>query len=97
MKGGFQICFQNLNRTTFEPLFGKKSIENWKNPVSTFFGPKGGQMMFDLNFETRYEILSSFPDYMTPFCKNYQFLNFWSLHVIEKFQMARAINFFPRI
>ena len=25
----FQIWSQNLNRITFDPLFGKKTVENW--------------------------------------------------------------------
>ena len=42
MPRGFQMWPQNLNRTTFEPLFGPKTIENWKNPVFDRFWPKRG-------------------------------------------------------
>ena len=72
----FQIWSQNLNRTTFDHLFGQEMVENWENPVFDRFWPKMGQMLSDFNFETRYEILSSFLAYMTHFCYNNQILNF---------------------
>ena len=49
-------------------------------------------MLFDLNYETRFEILSSFSVYVTPFflkLSNFQFL---IPIVILKFQMASAVN-----
>ena len=41
--------------------------------------PKWGQMLFDLNSETKFEILSSFAHFMTPFAKFLKFEFFGSL------------------
>ena len=67
MTKGFHIWSQNLNRTAIDPLFGQKTVKNEVLPVFTVFGQKGG-LLFDLNFRTRFELLSSFSLYMTPFC-----------------------------
>ena len=43
MTRGFQIWSQNLNRTTFDPLFGPEMAENGQNPVFDYFVPFLGQ------------------------------------------------------
>ena len=69
---------ENWQNFVFD-LFGQKEVKCWakevkkrsktdKIPFSAVYWPKRGQMLFDFNFETTYEILSSFPAYMTPFC-----------------------------
>ena len=62
MTRGFQIWFKiQIEQLLIKSLFGQKTIENWQNPVfGCFFWPKRGQMLLDFNFETRFEILSSF-------------------------------------
>ena len=47
-------------------------------------------MLFDLNFESRFEILSSFAAYV----KILKIWFFWSSIVISKFEMASAVIFF---
>ena len=67
MATGIPIWSQNLNRTTFDPLFDQK---NDRKLEFASFGPlfaKRGQMLFDLNFETMFEILSSFAAYLIRF------------------------------
>ena len=60
---GFLTLPQNSNKITFDALFGpKKTIKIcYIGYFATFwvFGQKGGQILFDLNFETRFGILSS--------------------------------------
>ena len=57
----FQIWPQNLNRITFYPLFGHKSVENmdiFKNPYfRQFFGQQRGQILSDLNSTAKFGIL----------------------------------------
>ena len=67
MKRGFQIWPQISNWISFHPFFGQKNVENSdifkfpiKNLFSTVFFQKKGQMLTDLNYEARFEILSSF-------------------------------------
>ena len=65
---GSHIWSQKLNRTSFDHLLGQKTVENGIFPVfDSFFGQKGVQMLFDLNFETIFEIPSAFPVYKTNF------------------------------
>ena len=70
MMRGLQIWPQNSNRIPFDPPFGKKNCQNWQDTrfsqFSTVFGQKGGQMLFDLNFEARFGILSSFSICLDP-------------------------------
>ena len=60
----FQIWHQNSNRITFTPPFGQKTVETGKISdlanFRRFFDQQVVQMLFDLNFETRFGILSSF-------------------------------------
>ena len=46
------------------PFLSKKTVENWQMPdladFDSFFLPKGGWMVSDLNYEARFGILSSF-------------------------------------
>ena len=67
MRRGFHIWSQNLNQTSFDPLLDKKTVETGFFQFSIIFGQKGVQMLFDLNFENIFEILPSFPVYMTHF------------------------------
>ena len=84
MTRGFEIWSQNLNQQHFNPFLAKNG-KNWQNPIfDRVLAKKGVQMPFDLNFETRFEILSSFPVYLTPFCENLQIVNFWSPIVMLK-------------
>ena len=58
---GFQIWCQNWNRKTFDPLFDQKT-RKWQNTqygkfLTVFFGSKGCQMLFDVNFEDKFGIL----------------------------------------
>ena len=68
MTRGFQIWSRNLNRTKFDPLFGQKRSKIGKIQFLAVYLPKEGGQLFDSNYETRFEILSSFAAYMTPFC-----------------------------
>ena len=56
-----------LKSNTFDPLFGKELSEMGKIPdfayFRQFFGQKVGQMFFDLHFEARFGIFSSFRMY----------------------------------
>ena len=67
MMRGFQICPPNWHQITFDALLGKKTVENMIYWVfcqfSSFLGQKGVKMLFDLNFETRFGILSSNDQY----------------------------------
>ena len=56
--------------------------KTWKNIFRTLFGQKGGQLLFYLNFEARFEIFSSFATYMIIFLKIHKF--FWVPMVIKK-------------
>ena len=60
----FRIWPWNLNRITFDPLFGQKTVKNRPNldfpQFWPFFGQKGGQMLSDSNFKARFGILASF-------------------------------------
>ena len=60
----FQIWSQSSNRITFDPLWPKKRSKTAKIDFllnSDFFWPKKqSRMLSDLNFETRFGILSSF-------------------------------------
>ena len=60
----FQIWLQNSNRIIFDPPFGQKLLKTGKvhalDNFRQFLGQNVGQIEFDLNFETRFEILSSF-------------------------------------
>ena len=44
-----QLWFQNSNWIAFDPLYGKKNVENGRNrvfcPFSAVFWPKRGQML----------------------------------------------------
>ena len=51
-------------------------------------------MLFNLNSEPTFEILSSFAAYMTNFIKILKVSIFGSPIVIAKFQLARAVKFF---
>ena len=77
MTSWFQIWSQNLNRTTFYPFLAKKKrSKTGKIQFPAVFWPKRGQMLFDLNSEPRFEILSSFAAY-DPFLlklSNFDFL-----------------------
>ena len=52
MMRGFQISPQNSNQITFDPLFGEKNLFDQKE--GQMLGQKGGEMLFDLNFEARF-------------------------------------------
>ena len=82
----FQIWSQNLDRTTFRPLLGQKTVENWQYPVfdhfwATFW-PKMGWNVVRFKLETAFGILSSFAAYMTHFCLKTQISIFWFAIVI---------------
>ena len=62
-------------------------VENWIWQFATVFCQKAGQILFDLNFETRFQIILSFAAYIAAFCWNSQILIFGSPIVISKFQM----------
>ena len=78
----FQICSQNFNRIAFDPPFGWKKLRktseigNIASFQSFFFLPKGGQMLSDLNSETRLGILSSFRIFLAPMCNDLHILIF---------------------
>ena len=66
----FHIWSQNLNPTSFDPIFGPKTVKNRNLSVfDSFCVQKGGQMLFDIIFAIRFKILSSFPVYITRFVK----------------------------
>ena len=54
---------QLASQTFFRP-----DLLDWSWPIFDRFLPKGGQMLFDVNSEPRFEILSSFAAYIIPFC-----------------------------
>ena len=62
----FQTWTQNSNTITFVPLLAKKNFQKLVRysikPIldSLFFYQKVGQVLFDLNFETIFGIISSF-------------------------------------
>ena len=65
---GFHIWSQNLNRIAI----GQKMVENgisieYFSQFRSILAKRGSHVV-RLNFETRFEILSIFPVYMTPFC-----------------------------
>ena len=78
---GSQIWSQNSNRITFDPLFDPKKTQNLaKYPCSIFstvFCPKGRHMLFDLNFEAKFEILSAFCISNVPACYDFHFFDFF--------------------
>ena len=52
------------------PLFGQqKTVKIAKSCILLFF-PKRCQILSDLNRETRFRILSSYPNCLTPICKD---------------------------
>ena len=51
-----------------------QTVKTGKIHFSTIFGQKGCQILFSLNSEPRFEILSSFATYMTHYCCNSQIL-----------------------
>lgn len=77
---GFQICHQNSNRITFAPHFDQKPVKNlqntWFSKFSTMFWPEKGQMLFNLNFEARFGILSSF-SISENLINRFHIWNFW--------------------
>ena len=84
----FQIWLRNLNLTTFDPPFRLKNGRKRGNPVFERFLPKGGKIfniqIFNLNFQARFEILSSFVTYLTPFFLKFSNFDFWVPIVISK-------------
>ena len=92
MTGGFQICNQNLNRTTFDSLFGQEMDKNWQNLALAnfwpFFGQKQRQVSSDWKFETRFGTLWSFAH---PFLLVFSNFDFLSTVIISKFQMELAV------
>ena len=62
----------NLNRTTFHPIFGQKVAKNGRKldiaSFRLFSGQEGDKMLSDLDFETRFRILSSHAAFITLFC-----------------------------
>ena len=71
----------NSNRVSFDPLLAKNKLsKTGKIPdlanFRQFFGQKVGQMLLNLNFKTRFEILSSFSISWAPFClfSHFEFL-----------------------
>ena len=62
-----------------------------------FFCHKGGQMLFDLNFDARFGILSSFSIYQEPICYHFHVLNFLSTYVIIGTKMQAAPQFLEKM
>ena len=95
MTKGFQIWAQNLNRSTFAPLLPKRRSETGRCQFLTvLFLPERGQVLFDVNFETKFESSSSFAAYMTPFRQRSEISFFLVPVIISKFLIAPAVNFF---
>ena len=65
------------------PFLGKKLSKTVFPRFRPFFSRKG-QMLFDLNFEARFEIFLSFATYMTPFFLKFSNFDFWVPIVILK-------------
>ena len=61
----FQIWLQCLNQRSC-PHFWSKNDQKLDFASFCQIGQKGGQILFNLIFETRFEILSSFAAYKTP-------------------------------
>ena len=67
MKEDFESGLKNKIEqylTLFWQKYGQKLA---KSTFCLYFGQKERQILSDLNFEARFEILSSFATYMTPF------------------------------
>ena len=77
---GFQIWPNNSNWITFDPPFGQN--KHWKCvtldmlPILTVLGQNGGQILFDLNFEAKFGILSSFSIFNDPIWCDFHILIF---------------------
>ena len=95
---GFQICSQNSNRITFDPLSGKKKLENWVTQYlvnfRVFFGQKGDQMSCDLNVEVRFGILPSFYTLYASNCNYFHICMFWPTMTFSKFCKSHVRSFF---
>ena len=60
----FQIWPQNSNQMTFDPLLAQHLTPPFD--PTYFLGQKEGQMSFDLNFEAKFGILTSFSIFWNP-------------------------------
>ena len=76
MVKGFQISSHDLTRITFNPPFGQK-LSKWLTRDFCQFLSKSGQMLSDLNSETRFEIFLSFHNFLNLICEDFHILIFW--------------------
>ena len=63
-------------------------------PTFDSFWPKRGQMLFDLNFDAIFGVLSSFSTFYHTICCNFHILNFWPpcYFLIKNAGRARIFN-----
>ena len=98
---GFQIWYQNTNRITFDPHVGRKKSKIGKIPdlanFRQFFCHKEGEMLFDLNFDAIFGILSSFSIYNDSICYHFHVLNFFATNVIIASKMPAGPPFFEKM
>ena len=66
----------NLYQIILDPFWQKKTGKLLDFAILTIFGQNWGQMLSDLNSETRFGILSLFHNFLTPICKDLHILIF---------------------
>ena len=94
MTRGFQIWSQKLNKKYLNPFLAKKRSKTGKVPFSTDFLAKRGSNAVRFKFWDQIWnplVISSLYD---TFLLKLSYFEFLSPIVIEKLQMARAVNFF---
>ena len=75
---------------TFDVLFGEKKSKIGFSQFQQFLGQKGGQILFDFNFDARFGISAFFMIFVDPICYDFYTLIFWPPMLISKFKVRCA-------